>query len=56
MPRKQKINLSEVMKALDTVCPKCGRVITPAQVQRVGFETQKCPRCGEVFDAKRPVK
>ena len=49
MPRAKKIDLEKVMACLDTLCPKCGRVITPAEVVRVDFERQRCPACGEVF-------
>ena len=30
-------------------CPKCGRVIPPAEVRRVDFERIECPVCGERF-------
>jgi len=53
---RKKINLAEVMKALDAVCPKCGRRIPPAEIRRVDFTSMRCPGCGEIFDAKRPLK
>jgi hypothetical protein len=49
MPHKPKINLEKVRAALDTVCPKCGRRIPPAEVQRIDFTRVKCPACGEAF-------
>jgi predicted RNA-binding Zn-ribbon protein involved in translation (DUF1610 family) len=51
MPKKSKINLEKVMAALNTVCPKCGVTITPAQIRRIDFERIQCPECGERFDA-----
>jgi predicted RNA-binding Zn-ribbon protein involved in translation (DUF1610 family) len=49
MPRSKKIDLAKVLAALDTVCPKCGKTIPPAEVQRIDFEGMKCPACGEAF-------
>lgn len=49
MPRSSKIDMAKVMAALDKVCPKCGRTITPAEVRRIDFDRMKCPACGEVF-------
>jgi predicted RNA-binding Zn-ribbon protein involved in translation (DUF1610 family) len=54
MPRKEKIHLEKVQAALNTVCPKCGYSITPAEIRRVSFDTMKCPKCGEIF--RRDVK
>jgi predicted RNA-binding Zn-ribbon protein involved in translation (DUF1610 family) len=44
----RKINLEKVLASLDTICPKCGKVITPAEMQRIDFERMKCPACGEL--------
>jgi hypothetical protein len=49
MPRKPKIDLATVRACLDTVCAKCGHHIPPAEVQRVDFDQQKRPKCGETF-------
>jgi predicted RNA-binding Zn-ribbon protein involved in translation (DUF1610 family) len=49
MPSSRKINLDEVQASLDKVCPKCGRVIPPAEVRRIDFEHIECPVCGERF-------
>jgi ribosomal protein S27AE len=49
MPRARKINLEKVRASLDTVCPKCGSLILPAEVRRVDFERIECPICGERF-------
>jgi len=49
MVSRKKINLEKVLASLDTMCPKCGKVITPAEVQRVDFERMKCPACGVLF-------
>jgi len=43
------LNLEKVQASLDAVCPKCGKVITPAEVQRIDFERIECPACGEWF-------
>jgi predicted RNA-binding Zn-ribbon protein involved in translation (DUF1610 family) len=53
MPRKPKINLEKVRAALDTLCPKCGKTIPPAEVQRIDFTRVKCPACGEAFVPSR---
>ena len=53
MPTNKKIDFEKVWASLDTTCPKCGRTITPAEVRRVDFERQKCPPCGEVFEARK---
>ena len=44
MPRKNKIDLNKVMASLNTVCPKCGCSIPPAEVARVD-ERIECPQC-----------
>ena len=49
MPRGKKIDLNAVLACLDTVCRKCGKTITPPQVQRIDFERMKCPACGDMF-------
>jgi len=49
MPRCRKINLEKVRASLTTVCPKCGKVIPPADVRRIDFERVECPVCGEQF-------
>lgn len=49
MPSKQKINLEKVQAALNTLCPKCGYVIQPAEIRRYDFNTMKCPACDEHF-------
>ena len=49
MPRKQKINSEKVEAALNTLCPKCGYVIPPAEIRRYDFDTVKCPKCKEHF-------
>jgi predicted RNA-binding Zn-ribbon protein involved in translation (DUF1610 family) len=56
MVSRKKVNLAKVMASLDTICPKCGKVIKPAEMQRVDFEKMKCPACGELFTqgGKRP--
>lgn len=49
MVGKQKINLEKVRACLDTLCPKCGSRIPPAEVQRIDSTRVKCPACGEKF-------
>ena len=49
MPRARKTNLEKVLASLDTICPKCKKIITPAETQRIDFERMKCPACGELF-------
>ena len=49
MPRSRKINLAKVQASLDTICPKCGKTISPAEVRRVDFTRMECPACGERF-------
>jgi uncharacterized repeat protein (TIGR03803 family) len=38
MPGSRKINLEKVLASLDAVCPKCGKVISPAEVRPIDFE------------------
>ena len=52
MPRG-KINLQKVLASLNTPCPKCGHLITPAEIKRVSWEEIECPTCGERFDASK---
>jgi ribosomal protein L37AE/L43A len=52
MPRARKINLEKVRASLDAVCPKCGKLIAPANVRRIDFERIECPVCGEKFAPK----
>ena len=49
---KNRINRGKVMAALNTSCPSCGYSISPAEIVRIDFERQKCPKCGGVFMAK----
>jgi RNase P subunit RPR2 len=44
MPRSKKIDLEKVLACLDTVCPKCGKTITPAKVQRIRLHEDQVPR------------
>jgi ribosomal protein S27AE len=53
MPSRKKINLEKVRASLNTVCPKCGKVITPAEMQPIDFERMKCPACGKLFTQGR---
>jgi ribosomal protein S27AE len=53
MPRSRKINREKALASLDKVCPKCGHVISPAEVRRVDFERIECPVCGEEFTPRR---
>jgi predicted RNA-binding Zn-ribbon protein involved in translation (DUF1610 family) len=56
MVSRKRFNLEKVQSSLDTICPKCGKIITPAEMQRVDFERMKCPACGERFaSAKKPI-
>jgi predicted RNA-binding Zn-ribbon protein involved in translation (DUF1610 family) len=48
VPRK-KLDRAKIMAALDRACPKCGYVITPAEIQRLDSETMLCPMCGKEF-------
>lgn len=50
VPRK-KVNLEAVRACLEKSCPKCGYRITPDKIVRVDWERQRCPECGEVFEA-----
>ena len=50
MPNRRKTDLAKIHASLNTVCPKCGKQITPAELQRVDFNHVKCPDCGEQFE------
>jgi len=54
MPSRKKIDLQKVLASLNTICPKCGRVIEPQEIRRVNFELMICPGCGERFAAQKP--
>jgi predicted RNA-binding Zn-ribbon protein involved in translation (DUF1610 family) len=45
----RKVNLAKARASLDTVCPKCGGLISPVQIRRVDFDHIECPACGEQF-------
>jgi predicted RNA-binding Zn-ribbon protein involved in translation (DUF1610 family) len=45
----RKIKLDKVQASLDAVCPKCGKVISSAEVRRADFVQMECPACGERF-------
>jgi len=47
MPSSRK-NLQKVQASLDAVCPKCGKVISPAEVRRIDFEHVECPAWPEL--------
>jgi predicted RNA-binding Zn-ribbon protein involved in translation (DUF1610 family) len=49
MPRG-KIDLQKVLASLNTPCPKCGHLITPAEIKRITWDEIECPACGEKFD------
>jgi hypothetical protein len=49
MASSRKINLEKVRASLDAVCPKCEKIIPPAEVRRIDFERIECPVCGERF-------
>ena len=38
---RQKINRKKVEAALNTLCPKCGYIIPPAEIRRYDFNTMK---------------
>jgi ssDNA-binding Zn-finger/Zn-ribbon topoisomerase 1 len=51
MPKKQKINLANVLASINTTCPKCDYSIPSPELRRVDFEHVLCPKCGERFVA-----
>ena len=53
MPSARKINLAKARASLDAVCPKCGKLIPPAQVRHIDFEHIECPVCGDKFVPRR---
>jgi ribosomal protein S27AE len=50
MPHKQKLNREKVQAALNTLCPKCGYSIPPAEIRRVDFDTMVCPKCAAAVE------
>ena len=52
---KNKINLTKVLAAMNTTCPSCGYSISKAEIVRLDFERQKCPKCGVVFEPTKPT-
>jgi ribosomal protein S27AE len=53
MPSLKKIDMQKVLAALNTPCPKCGYEITPAEIKRVSWEEEECPKCGLRFNARK---
>lgn len=53
MVSKKKVNLAEVLKHLDTVCPECQYSIRPSEIVRIDFQRMCCPKCGAIFDASK---
>jgi ribosomal protein S27AE len=49
MVTRKKIDLEKVQASLNKACPKCGGLISPAEVRRIDFERIECPACGERF-------
>jgi ribosomal protein L37AE/L43A len=45
----RKVNLEKVLASLDTMCPRCEKAISPAEVRRADFDLMECPACGEKF-------
>jgi len=56
MMHRKKIDLNKVLQAMNTTCPSCGYLITPAEIQRIDFERMICPKCGQIFDAAKVRK
>jgi ribosomal protein S27AE len=53
MPSRNKVDLQKVLASMNTTCPKCGRVIQPAEIRRISFDEMVCPKCGETFQPSR---
>jgi predicted RNA-binding Zn-ribbon protein involved in translation (DUF1610 family) len=53
MPARKKVNLGKVLASLNTVCPKCGHEITPAEMQRPTADEIKCPKYGVTSKPER---
>ena len=51
VPSRKRINLENVLAALDTICPKCGHQIKPSETQRINMQEMICPKCGVRFEA-----
>jgi hypothetical protein len=49
MPRSRKVNLERALASLNTTCPKCGKVITPVEMQRIDFQRMSVRRAGSGF-------
>jgi len=54
VPSRKKIDLRKVLASLNTICPKCGHTITPAELNRVSWDEIECPACHAVFDPQKP--
>ena len=50
---KNKVNLQEVLRHLNALCPECQYSIPPSEIVRLDFERIRCPKCGAVFDASK---
>jgi hypothetical protein len=42
---------SFVLGSLNTPCPKCGHLITPAEIKRITWDEIECPAGSEQFDS-----
>src|ERR1700740_1898914 len=49
MTGSRKVDLEEARPSPGAICPKCKRLIRPAEVRRVELERSRCPACGERF-------
>jgi ribosomal protein S27AE len=50
---KNKVNLREVLRHLNALCPECHYSIPPSEIVRLDFERIRCPKCGAVFDSSK---
>jgi len=54
--QRKKIDLEKILANMNALCPSCGYSIPPAEMMRIDFHQMRCPKCGHVFDAKKPQK
>ena len=52
--QRKKIDLKKVLESLSTSCPSCGFSISPSEIVRVDSQRMRCPKCGHVFEARKP--
>jgi len=52
---RRKIDLAKIHESVNTVCPKCKKTITPAEIQRVDFRSRQVSGVRRAVRAERTL-